>query len=122
MAKLRNIFLKGVETLFKTFEETVHIGTYVVVTDDGFDDPSTVTDDIRCIFEKFTAKDVDLLTFASSIQPQDIKGLLPSVDLVNCEMTTKGYVLFGEDAEKYTIEGHELDPIDVIYTLLLRKV
>ena len=120
MAKLRNIFLKGVETLFKTFEEAVKTGTYKVDTDDGFTTPTTVSDTIRCIFEKFTAKDVELLTFSKLIQPQDIKGLMPSVDLVNCEMTTKGYVLFGTD--KYTVEGHELDPMDVIYTLLLRKV
>jgi len=120
MANLRKTFLNGIETIFKTFEEAVHVGTFNVVTDNGFDDPSTVSDDIRCIFEKFTAKDLDLLSFASSIQPKDIKGLMPSVDLINCEMTTKGHVLFGTD--KYTVEGHELDPMDVIYTLLLRKV
>ena len=120
MAKLRNIFLNGVETLFKTFEDAVHIGTLNVDTDDGFDAPSTVSDDIRCIFEKFTAKDIELLTFASSIQPQDIKGLMPFVELVNCTMTTQGYVLFGSD--KYTVEGYDLDPMNVIYTLLLRKV
>ena len=124
MAKLRNIFLKGVETLFKTFEEAVKLGTYNLDTDDGFNTSTTASDDIRCIFEKFTAKDVELLTFSKLIQPQDIKGLLPSVDLVNCEMNTQGYVLFGEGEaiEKYTVEGHDLDPMDVIYTLLLRKV
>ncbi len=120
MAKLRNIFLNGVETLFKTFEEAVHLGVFNVDTDDGFNDVSTVSDNIRCIFEKFTAKDISLLSFASLIQPQDIKGLMPSVDLINCQMTTQGYVLFGSD--RYTVEGHDLDPIDVIYTLLLRKV
>jgi len=120
MAKLRHIFLKGVETLFKTFEESAHLGTYNVVTDDGFNDSSTVSDDIRCIFEKFTAKDIELLSFGSSIQPKDIKGLMPSVDLVNSKITTQGYVLFG--ADKYSVEGHDLDPMDVIYTLLLRKV
>lgn len=120
MAKLRNIFLSGVETLFKTFEEAVHVGTYNVEVDNGFDTPTASSDAIRCIFETFEAKDIDLLSFGSSIQPQDIKGLLPSVDLVNCEMTTQGYVLFGTD--KYTVEGHDLDPMNVIYTLLLRKV
>lgn len=120
MAKLRNIFLKGVETLFKTFEESVKTGTYNLDTDNGFDDPTTASDEVRCIFEKFTAKDVELLTFSKLIQPQDIKGLLPFVDLVKCKMNTQGYVLFGTD--KYTVEGHDLDPMDVIYTLLLRKV
>ena len=45
---------------------------------------------------------------------------MPSVDLVNCEMTTQGYYLFGTD--KYTVEAFELDPMNVIYTLLMRKV
>jgi hypothetical protein len=120
MAKLRSTFLKGVETIFNVFNEAVKTGSYSVVTDDGFNTPSTVTDTVRCIFEKFTAKDVELLTFSDLIQPQDIKGLMPFVDLVNTTITTQGYVLFGTD--KYTVEAHDLDPIDVIYTLLLRKI
>jgi len=121
MAGLRNIFLKGVETIFNVFDEAVKSGTYSIVVDDGFTDtPVTTSDTIRCIFEKFTEKDVELLTFSKLIQPEDIKGLMPSVDLVNNEMTTQGTVLFGSD--KYTVEGHEVDPMNVIYTLLLRKV
>ena len=121
MATLRHIFQKGVETLFSTFEEAVKTGTYTVKTDDGFtDNPGTTTDTIRCIFEKFTAKDVELLTFYELIQPQDVKGLIPSVDFINCEVSVQGYILF--DGVKWTVEGHDLDPMDVIYTLLLRKV
>ena len=120
MANLRNIFLKGVETLFGVFNEAVKTGTYNLDTDDGFVEATTKSDSIRCIFEKFTAKDINLLSFASLIQPQDVKGLMPSVDLVNCTMDTQGYVLFGED--RYSVEGFDLDPMDVIYTLLLRKV
>ena len=124
MAKLRNIFLKGIETIFNIFNEAVKTGTYNVDDDDGFDDVTTATDNIRCIFERFTADDVQKLTFSKLIQPQDIKGLMPFVDLVNCEMTTQGYFIFGEgdDAKKYMVVGYELDPMSVIYTLLLRKV
>lgn len=120
MAKLRNIFLKGVETIFSTFEEAVKTGTYNTSNDDGFDDaPVITTDAVRCIFEKFTEKDVELLTFSKLIQPQDIKGLLPSIDLVNCVMNTQGYCIF--NGLRYSVEGWDLDPIDVIYTLLLRR-
>ncbi len=120
MAKLRNIFLKGVETIFKTFEEAVKTGTYNTSDDDGFEDtPVVTTDVVRCLFEKFTEKDVELLTFSKLIQPQDIKGLMPSVDLVNCEMNTQGYCIF--EGKRYTLEGFDLDPMDVLYTLLLRR-
>ncbi len=120
MAKFRNTFLIGVETIFSAFEEAVKSGVFTLDSDDGFGTATTDTDDIRCIFDKFTAKDVELLTFSKLIQPLDIKGLMPFVDLVNCKMNTQGYILFGTD--KYTVEGHELDPMGVIYTLLLRKV
>jgi len=120
MASIRNIFLKGVETVFNVFNEAVKSGTYNVDIDDGFVTATTSTDTIRCIFETFEEKDVAVLSFSELIQPQDIKGLMPSVDLVNCEMTTQGYCIFG--TEKYAVEAFELDPMDVIYTLLLRRV
>lgn len=120
MANLRNIFLKGVEIIFSTFNEAVNSGTYSVETDNGFDDSSTASDEIRCIFESFVEKDISLLSFGSMIQPQDIKGLMPAVDLVNCEMTTKGQFTF--DEKNYTVEGYDLDPMNVLFTLLLRKV
>lgn len=120
MAKIKNIFLTGIETIFSVFEEAVNSGTFTVTTDNGFDDGETVTDQIRCIFEKFVADDVTGLSFGSLIQPNDIKGLVPSVDLINNAMSTKAYVLF--DSENYSVEGHEIDPMNVIYTVLLRKV
>ena len=103
MANLRNIFLTGVETLFDTFEQAVNSGTFTQVTDNGFEDATSVTDAVRCIFESFTAKDVELLSFSKLIQPQDIKGLMPFVDIVNCVVSTKCTILF--ETEEYTVEG-----------------
>lgn len=120
MAALRKIFLGGVETIFKIFEEAVHIGTFTVTEDNGFDDVSSKEDDVRCIFGEFTTDDVEVLTFSKLIQPTDIKGLIPYVDLVNnSEMTTQGSCVF--DGSKYKVVAFELDPIRVIFTLLLRK-
>ncbi|MCP3683857.1 MAG: hypothetical protein GY861_14325 [bacterium] len=120
MAKLRNAFLKGVETIFKTFEEAVNTGTYTVVADNGFDTSSSTEDTIRCIFDKFKEKDVELLTFYKLIQPTDIKGLTPFVDLVNnSEITTQGSCKF--DNVNYEIVAFDLDPMKVLFTLLLRK-
>lgn len=121
MASIRNAFLKGVETIFKVFVEAVKTGTYKVTTDNGFDIPSTASDDIRCIFEKFTEKDVELLTFYKLIQPQDIKGLVPYVDLITNKdkMGTQGFCIFSGD--QYEVVAFDLDPMSVIYTILLRK-
>ena len=118
MAKLKNIFVKGVNTLFSTFEEAVHTGTYVQTTDNGFDDATSESNDVRCIFEKFTEKDVELLTFSKLIQPTDIKGLMPAED-VTLDMNVKGYCVF--DDVEYTVEDSEIDPMGVLYTLLLRN-
>lgn len=120
MAAIRKIFQAGVETIFSVFNEAVKIGVLTQSFDDGFGTSSSSTDSVRCIFETFTEKDITLLSFAEMIQPKDVKGLMPSVDLVNCEMTTKGRITFAEGT--YTVEGYDLDPLDVIYTLLLRKV
>ncbi len=117
MANLRNIFIKGINTLFNVFNEAVKTGTYTLVVDNGFDDKTETSIDVRCIFEKFTEKDVELLTFSKLIQPTDIKGLIPAED-VTLEMNVKSYCTF--EGTKYTVEGKELDPMSVIYTLLLR--
>jgi len=117
---LRTIFIKGVETIFNVFDDAVKQGIYSVVFDDGFGTESTTNDMVRCIFETFTEEDVNTLSFAGLIQPQDIKGLIPFVDIVNSPMTAQGKVMFESDV--YSIEGYELDPMSVIFTLLLRKV
>ncbi|MDP8268255.1 MAG: hypothetical protein P9L97_05950 [Candidatus Tenebribacter davisii] len=120
MTSIRNTFLKGVETVFDVFNEAVKTGVYTVITDDGFDDISTTTDTVRCIFETLKEKDLNSLSFSKLIQPQDVVALMPSVDLVNCVMTTTGTILFDED--KYSVIAFEVDPMTVIYTLLFRKV
>ena len=120
MASLRNIFLKGVETIFSVFNEAVKSGSYTLTLDNGFDTPVDQVDTVRCIFEKFTEKDVELLTFSKLIQPKDIKGLMPYVDIVNVsEVNSQGNITFGSDVCE--VVATDLDPMSVIYTLLLRK-
>jgi len=118
---LRDTFLSGLETIFSVLNDAVKTGTYTIETDDGFSDVNTITaDSVRCIFENFAEKDVHDLSFYELVQPKDIKGLMPFVDLVNCDITTQAYIVFGTD--KYMVEAHDLDPMDVVFTLLLRKV
>lgn len=119
MASLRNIFVKGVELIFDTFEDAVKTGSYNITVDTGFVAASTQTEAIRCIFENFTEKDVELLTFSDLIQPNDVKGLIPAADIALSMNTQQGFCLFS--GKKYTVEGFDLDPMSVIYTVLLRK-
>lgn len=115
MANLRSIFIKGVNTAFSVFSEAVKVGTYVLVVDDGFDAAVETPIPVRCIFEKFE-KD-DNLSFSDLIQPTDIKGLIPEED-ITLAMNTKSHCIF--DGVTYSVEGYELDPMSVLYTLLLR--
>lgn len=121
MASIRNAFLKGVETIFATFIEAVKSGTYKLDTDNGFDTPTTSSDTIRCIFENYREKDVEILTFYKLIQPKDIIGLVPYVDLVNNKdkVGSQGYCIF--NGKQYEVIAFDLDPMSVIYTLLLRS-
>lgn len=120
MAAIREIFLAGIETLFKVFEEAVKTGIFYMPNDDGFDSATPDTDeDVRCLFETFNAKDVEVLSFSTLIQPTDIKGLVPGVD-ITLTMGTDCYFIFS--SVRYSVEGYELDPMSVMYTLLLRKV
>lgn len=119
MANIRKVFLQGVETIFGTFNEAIKTGTYNFDDNDGFGTSTTSTDSIRCIFASFEEEDVALLSFSKLIQPEDIKGLMPSVDIINCEVNSQGYCIF--DGKRYSVEAYELDPMNVIYTLLLRR-
>ena len=121
MAELKKIFETAVETLFSTFEEAVKTGTYAITTDNGFDSVTSTSDDIRCIFEQFTEKDVKSASFSGLIQPLDVKGLIPYNDLILNKdlMGTQGTCLF--NSEVYEVVAFELDPMCIIYTVLLRK-
>lgn len=118
MAELRKIFISGLNTIFNIFSEAVKNGTYVQVTDNGFDTPTETSISVRCIFEKFDEKDIELLSFSDLIQPTDIKGLIPAED-ITLDVNTKGHCVF--EGVQYTMEGYELDPMSVLYTVLLRN-
>lgn len=119
--KIKNAFLKGLETIFTVMEEAVHTGIYTVEVDDGFvDEPVLLTDSVRCIFTSFNAKEDKDVSFYELIQAKDIKGIMPFNDLVNCEITTQAYIMF--DTDKYMVEAYDVDPLEVSATLLLRRV
>ena len=122
MAELKNTFKEGLEIILSTFEEAVHNGTYTLGSSNEFDSDVTPSTDenVRCIFTIFREKDVSLLSFSDLIQPNDIIGIIPYDDLT-LKISNEGYFEFEDEEGVYTVVGHERDPLNITYTVLLRK-
>lgn len=120
MAKLRNIFLSGLEVILQVFEETVKTGSYNIDSDNEFSTTTSAADSVRCIFGQFEQKDISLLSFSDLIQPMDIVGLIPYDDLTLDMTSSGGYITFSEEGT-FTVVAFEKDPLNVMYTVLLRK-
>jgi hypothetical protein len=120
MAQLRDIFLSGLETILSVFEETVKTGIYGIDDENEFTSSSSETCSVRCVFNQFKEKDVSLLSFSDLIQPNDIIGLIPYEDMTLEMKSSGGYITFTDEGT-YTIVGFEKDPMNVMYTVLMRK-
>lgn len=119
MAQLKGIFENGLETIFKVFEEAVKSGTYGIYDDNEFSDEEPETCSIRFIPIQYKQKDIASLSFSDLIQPNDIIGIIPFSD-VTIQMTSSGgYVTFADGT--FFVVGQEKDPLDIMYTVLLRK-
>jgi hypothetical protein len=121
VAELRETFKSGLEVIFDTFEEAVHSGTYTLGSSNDFNEVAEPpTCPVRCVFINFREKDVSLLSFSDLIQPNDILGLIPYDD-VTLEVSNEGYFSFTDQSGFYSVVGHEVDPLKVTYTVLMRK-
>lgn len=114
---LKNVFINGVNTVFSVLKDAVHKGQYVVIADDGFDNVSEVSYDVRVILDRFNQEDVEYSSFYDLIQPTDTKGLIPGEDLP-VSMNTANILQVGE--RKFAIVAFETDPMEAMFTLLLR--
>lgn len=116
---IKNVFVKGVETVFKVLKDAVKDGQYIVETDDGWGESSSVSQPVRIILDEFTQDDVDTASFSALIQPTDVKGLVPGKDLVS-SISTSGF--FVVDERRFTVVAFDTDAMNVMYTVLLRDV
>ena len=110
-------FIKGVNTIFKVLKEAVKDGTHVIITDDGFNDPTEQRYPVRVIFDKFTQADVQSLSFSELIQPTDVKCLLQGAELT-VPIRTSAFIEAG--GATYTVVAFDTDAFNVLYILLLR--
>lgn len=123
MANLKNIFKKAALLAFNDiFNEAVTTGDLFYVVDDGFDAAVETSCEVKCIFSQFEQNDVKNMSFSELIQPTDVIALV-MFDEVTVKVNTNGFIRFTEDSEQvdYTIEGFDLDPMNVLYTFLLRN-
>jgi len=119
---IRDVFLAGVETAFSIFNDAVKTASYTFIVDNGFDDITETPDSCRIIKETFSKDDINL-SFANEVQPTDIKGLVPFVDLI--AEPNSGDTITIEDSlsttKTFSVVAYELDPMSVLFTFLLRK-
>ena len=116
---LKDVFMQGAEVIFSVFNEAVHDGKYIVVNDDGFGSVSEDSYDVKVILDHFTQDDVEHSSFYDLIQQTDSKGLILGKDLPN-GMNTSNIIQIG--TRKFTVVAFETDPMNVLYTLLLRDI
>ena len=114
---LKNVFVRGVNTVFSILKDAVYQGQYIVVTDDGFDNVSEDSYTVRVILDRFNQEDVEYSSFYDLIQPTDTKGLIPGEDLP-VPMNTSNFLQVG--SRKFAIVAFETDPMEAMFTLLLR--
>jgi hypothetical protein len=114
---LKNTFVRGVNTVFAILKDAVKKGQYIVVTDDGFDESSEVPHDVRVILDRFSQEDVEYSSFYDLIQPTDTKGMIPGEDLPVAMNTANTLTVEGR---KFAIVAFETDPMEALFTLLLR--
>ena len=120
---LKSVFVAGVNTAFKIFNEAVHTDVpYKVMRKTGWDGKAgTVleTKSIRVIQDSFTQEDINLLSFGKDIQPTDIKGMVPGEDLGT--ITPKTGDLIELSTGTLTVVAFDTDPYRVLFTILLRN-
>ncbi len=116
---LNNVFIQGVNTIFSVLSDAVRKGEYIVITDDGFEDKSEKSYAVRIILDNFTQEDVQSSSFYDLIQYTDTKGLIPGEDITVAMNTAN---IMSVEGRKFTIVAFETDPMNAMYTLLLRDV
>lgn len=116
---LKTVAQKSVETVFRVMKDAVKNGNYVVKDDDGWGNTSQDSIPVRVILDRFKQEDVESSSFYELIQHTDTKGLVPGVDLT---LPVKTSNVIEIDNREFKIVAFETDPLEALFTLLLRDV
>lgn len=125
MVQISSILHAAVEATFKAFNEAVHSANYDASLDNGFDDALENTVPARLIMDKFSQEDIRLLSYSDDIQPSDIKGLIPGIDLRTVNVASGNTVTVTNQVtnlpEKYSVVAFDTDAYKALYIILLRS-
>jgi len=122
---LKSVFESGVDTAFSVFKEAVYNCQYIQIADDGFSRNETPIP-VSAIIVELTQDDIAKLSFSDEIQPTDVQCLVKGKYLFSAPDTRDEFLVisdyFGNVInEKYSIVGFSVDPMKVLYTIVLRN-
>lgn len=116
-------FTKAADICFSVFKEAVKPATYYSVVDTGFKNNNT-NYPVTIIEESFSEDDIKYLSFSEFIQPNDVKGLIRGRDIqteIHSQSDKIGITQKDSSVKMYTVVAFDRDPLEVLYTFLLRK-
>jgi len=120
---LELIFKKAADTVFFIFKDAVLRGTFYSIMDTGFAEDTT-SFPVSVILDSFSEEDIKYLSFSDSIQPQDAKGFVRGIELlqqVHANSDKLTLVNKDDSTSTFTVVAFDTDPLRVLYTFLLRK-
>ena len=117
---LNQVFINAAATIFRVFASLIHEGTYIEISDDGFETVTRTETIIDVILDNFAERDVQFLSFSALIQPTDVKGLVRGEELTDVRVSTEDKIVI--DEVEYSIIAFNTDPTNAVYTFLLRNV
>ena len=118
---LTAIFKNGAKTAFDAVGDLVKDCIYTVITDDGFDAVTEVEHVCTILPSEDAQKEQNPYGFTEMIQPNDVIGFVPGIDLAEgVEMTIGNTVTF--DNKTMTIKERKVDPAKALWILLLRAL
>ena len=120
---LARVFQKAGEKVFYIFREAVRPALFKSIDDTGFEENNRVYP-INLIQDSFQEKDIKYLTFADFIQPNDVKGLVLGKELpsrIHAQTDKIDVKQTDGSIAQFTVVAYDTDPLEVLYTFLLRR-
>lgn len=124
---LKDVFISAVDTTFTVFADMVKTGRYITNQEgNGFDD-DLASDEytMDVIVNGLSQSDLRNSKFFAQIQPEDTVIMVKGKDIASNAIRVRNSDSFEIDFPSYTgsfnIIGHDTDPAEALFLLLLRE-
>jgi len=124
---LKDVLTSAVDTTFTVFADMVKPGKYTVNQEgNGFDDDVTpVSYEMGVIVNGLSQSDLKNSKFFGQIQPEDTVVMIKGKDITDNEIRVRNSDSFEIEFTSYTstfnVIGHDTDPAEALFLLLLRE-